>query len=524
MDNEISKGDLLNLTLDLPYVPDPIGFYQKYKSKASSLLLMSAEVSSKKKQKSLILLESSLKIIATEKKVSLYALNLNGQNLLSGIGEKFNKIYNCEQTESKINILFNASSSHEHHDEDKRLKEIGYLSPLRDFISSINCLGDDQDLFIGGHLSFDFYETFEKLPKVSKGLTHCPYYTFFVSELLAEIDHESKKTKLKGSLFGGRHYANCRTSMTKKIGMIQQGLSYHGRPPQLFKGIKNKKNKFNVDTSDQDFENKVKLIKDKITKGDIFQAVLSRTFSMACHDSLGSFSRLVELNPSPYMFFMEDEEFTLFGASPESALKYNSEHRKVEVYPIAGTRKRGRDENGDIDRDKDGRIELELRMNEKEVAEHMMLVDLARNDVAKISISGSRFVEPLMKVDKYNRVMHLVSQVQGTLREDLDALHAYQATMNMGTLTGAPKISATSIIRKLEKKDRGPYGGAIGYINGKGDMDTCIVIRSAFVKGGKAYVQAGAGIVYDSDPADETQETKDKAYSVLMALGASFEN
>ena len=144
--------------------------------------------------------------------------------------------------------------------------------------------------------------------------------------------------------------------------------------------------------------------------------------------------------------------------------------------------------------------ELELRQDAKETAEHLMLVDLARNDIARISEPGSRYVKDLLKVDRYSHVMHLVSRVVGTLRHDLDALHAYQACMNMGTLTGAPKIRASELIREVEQKRRGSYGGAVGYLNSDGDMDTCIVIRSAFVKNGIAYVQAGAGVVFDSKP------------------------
>jgi anthranilate synthase component 1 len=261
-------------------------------------------------------------------------------------------------------------------------------------------------------------------------------------------------------------------------------------------------------------------VKERIVQGEIFQTVVSRTFSIPAPDPLNSFRKLTESNQSPYMFYMKDIDFELFGASPESALKFDGRTREVTMYPIAGTRRRGMKEDGEIDLDLDGKIEIELRANTKEVAEHMMLVDLARNDIARVSEVGTRYVAPLMQVDRYQRVMHLVSQVQGKLKSHLDALHAYQAVMNMGTLTGAPKVRATTILREIEGAERGIYGGAVGYINGAGDMDTCIVIRSAFVKNKNAYVQAGAGIVYDSIPEDEVQETKDKAFSVLQALGA----
>ena len=221
------------------------------------------------------------------------------------------------------------------------------------------------------------------------------------------------------------------------------------------------------------------------------------------------------------MFVLNDEQFTIFGASPESSVKYTTETNEVEMYPIAGTRKRGFKPNGAIDPDLDGRIELFMRNDKKEVAEHLMLVDLARNDLARISQPGTRYVKDLLKVDRYSQVMHLVSHVVGQLRPDLDAIHAYQACMNMGTLTGAPKIRATELIRGVEKKRRGSYGGAIGWISGNGDMDTCIVIRSAFVKNSVAYVQAGAGIVYDSVPQSEADETFNKAKAVLSAIATA---
>jgi anthranilate synthase component 1 len=188
------------------------------------------------------------------------------------------------------------------------------------------------------------------------------------------------------------------------------------------------------------------------------------------------------------------------------------------VYPIAGTRKRGKTTRGEIDPDLDSRVELELRSDKKEVAEHLMLVDLARNDLARISVQGSRHVAELLRVDRYSHVMHLVSRVVGTLRADLDALHAYQACMNMGTLVGAPKIRAAELIRTVEKTRRGSYGGAIGYINGEGEMKTCIVIRSACVVDGAAHIQAGAGVVYDSDPQAEADETRSKAQAVIHAI------
>ena len=191
----------------------------------------------------------------------------------------------------------------------------------------------------------------------------------------------------------------------------------------------------------------------------------------------------------------------------------------VEIRPIAGTALRGRNADGTIDLDLDGRREAALRLDEKELAEHMMLVDLARNDVARVALPGTRYVSRLLTVDRYVHVMHLVSYVQGALDRGLDALHAYVSAMNMGTLVGAPKIEAAGLIRRLEPTKRGPYGGAVGYLKVNGDMDTAIIIRSATVHDGIAHVRAGAGVVHDSVPESEALETRRKARAVLESLG-----
>ena len=187
----------------------------------------------------------------------------------------------------------------------------------------------------------------------------------------------------------------------------------------------------------------------------------------------------------------------------------------VEVKPIAGTRPRG------ASGDEDDRLEAEMRLDGKELAEHMMLVDLARNDVARVSVAGTRRVAKLLTVERYARVMHMVSSVTGRVRPGMDALDTLQACLNVGTLSGAPKIRATELLRETERTKRGPYGGAIGWINGDGLMDTAVVIRSAVVKDGTAFVRAGAGIVHDSDPQREADETRRKASALLTVLATA---
>jgi anthranilate synthase component 1 len=219
------------------------------------------------------------------------------------------------------------------------------------------------------------------------------------------------------------------------------------------------------------------------------------------------------------MFLVRGPGHTVFGASPETCVKVTGSPREVEIRPIAGTARRGRRADGSRDLDLDGRLEAELRLDEKELAEHMMLIDLARNDVARVSKPGTRYVPRLLTVDRYSHVMHLVSYVAGELQDDLDALHAYAAGMNMGTLVGAPKLKAAEILRGVEATRRGPYGGAVGYLTHGGDFDSAIIIRSATVRDGVAYVRAGAGVVYDSVPESEARETRSKAQAVLSALG-----
>jgi anthranilate synthase component 1 len=235
-------------------------------------------------------------------------------------------------------------------------------------------------------------------------------------------------------------------------------------------------------------------------------------------EPLDIYGKLRQLNPSPYMFYINNNSGTFLGASPEMFIKVEGDYEKiVEIRPIAGTKPRGI-VNDKIDPDLDSRYEAELKLDNKELAEHTMLIDLARNDVARISKPGTRFVDEPYIVEKYSHVQHLVSNVSGVLRDDLDALHAYLASMNMGTLTGAPKVEAMKLIRQVEKTKRCYYGGAVGYITPSKDFDSCIAIRSMKLKNGKAYIRAGAGIVYDSIPEKEFDETEKKAAACLKAI------
>lgn len=272
-----------------------------------------------------------------------------------------------------------------------------------------------------------------------------------------------------------------------------------------------------IDVTDRSFLAGVARLQKEIGKGEIFQGVLSRGFTLTSDvDSLEVYSQLRRHNPSPYLFHMDLGEGSLFGASPETYLKV--EGRDVEIRPIAGTVGRGYREDGSIDADTDNRLALQMLLDPKEQAEHAMLLDLARNDIARVSEPGTCRVVQQLGVEKFRHVQHLVSLVRGKLRADLDALHAYRAAANMGTLTGAPKLRATELIREIEPYARGFYGGAAGYLLADGSFDSCIVIRSLRHKSGTYHLRAGAGIVAASKPEHELEETAIKARACLEAV------
>jgi len=253
-----------------------------------------------------------------------------------------------------------------------------------------------------------------------------------------------------------------------------------------------------------------------IKEGDIFQIVLSNRLSAPYEGSLLNTYRILRtVNPSPYMFYFSGTDVEVAGASPETLVKL--ENGVLHTFPLAGTRPRGKTPEEDC------RLEEELLQDEKELAEHNMLVDLGRNDLGKISRFGSVHVEKFHEVLRFSHVMHIGSTVRGEIREDRDALDAIEAVLPAGTLSGAPKIRACQLIAELENNKRGIYGGAIGYIDFAGNMDTCIAIRIAYKKNGKVFIRSGAGIVYDSVPEKEHEECLNKARAVLKALETEVE-
>jgi len=515
MNTQHPIGVLKTIEKPCSYIQDSLGLFQQISEESDNHLLFdSAEIESKAHLKSLILVDACLKITCQGLIVTFDALTDNGKDLLTFIAPKFSIQLITAQSPSQLQLTFPQSDTSG--DEDQRLKSASPMDAIRCIVDRIKKRSSHPEaLFLGGVFAYDFIATFEQLLEVQDGENTTPDYLFYVAETLMLHDHQTQQGEILGSVFGGLYSDESELRITKRIeelqGFCQSFITPTNKQVSIDAQVK-------VDVSDEDYCAVVEQLKTNIVKGDIFQVVPSRSFSLPCPDPISAYQKLKETNPSPYMFYMKDSDFILFGASPESAIKFTQSSRDVEIYPIAGTRKRGFNPDGSINKDLDGRLELELRLDKKETSEHLMLVDLARNDVARISEPGTRHVAELLQVDRYSHVMHLVSRVIGKLRTDLDALHAYQACMNMGTLVGAPKISASNLVRSVEKKRRGSYGGAVGYINGHGDMDSCIVIRSAFVKDGIAQAQAGAGVVYDSVPQLEADETRSKAAAVLNAV------
>ena len=555
----ISPGKVETIEQVGHYVDDPLAaFAHLCGNKNNALLLESAEIDSKDDLQSLLMVDAALRMECRGNRVEVKALTGNGASVLPlFVDHAPDGLHIKERTDTSITLVCDEADGEL--DEDSRLKAASVMDALRIVINKITPIRQHPHaVFLGGVFAYDMLAGFEKLPYVAEGENDCPDFVFYLAETLITVDHQTRETHLIGSVFSGQDVAQQYFAIAQRLEAIHQQLhdmpakpvlvgantvkitdveseaqsgqslvcdSEHSNETENGQSLSSfdPSVEVSVDLSDEQFCNHVLDLKQHILAGDIFQVVPSRTFSLPCPSPLLAYAKLKESNPSPYMFYMQDATFSIFGASPESALKYERESNQVEIYPIAGTRPRGKRPDGSIDRDLDSRIELNLREDTKEKSEHIMLVDLARNDVAKVSRPGTRYVKDLLKVDRYSHVMHLVSRVVGQLRDDLDPLHAYQACMNMGTLVGAPKVSAATLIREVEKKRRGSYGGAVGYLNGQGDMDTCIVIRSAFVKNGTAYIQAGAGVVYDSVPQAEADETRAKAQAVIGAVKAALQ-
>jgi len=386
------------------------------------------------------------------------------------------------------------------------------LETLREIIKNytINTQGHELPPFAGGlagFLAYDILRYYERLPNRPPDDTSFPEAHFMLVRDIVVYDH------LK--------------SIIKIISLVSQDLGEEGfesaklRIDDILHAIKaNNRSAFYESETDfevtsnftkEKFLDAVSKAKEHITDGDILQVVLSQRLKCApAPESFMVYRRLRSLNPSPYMFYIDFKDYCLVGSSPECLAK--AENSIIETCPIAGTRPRGKTAQ------EDQALADELLRDDKERAEHIMLVDLGRNDIGRVSKIGTVSVEDYMHIERFSHVMHIVSNVKGQLEPSLDAFDALLACFPAGTVSGAPRLRAMEIIDELEPTARGPYAGAVGYFDFRGNMDTCIAIRSVFFKDNCAYLQAGAGIVADSVPGKEYAETLNKLSALLKAL------
>src|SRR3954465_10562087 len=344
-----------------------------------------------------------------------------------------------------------------------------------------------------------------------------PDLALMVSDVLLAFDHLRRELTILANVFAGDDFERAYADAVAAIADVRERLTApvpvtRREPPvPAPRREPSEPPRWASNVGNDGYARGVAVAKDYIRAGDIYQVVPSQRWSADCPvEAFSIYRGLRAVNPSPYMYFLDFEDFQIAGASPEVLVTVSG--RKVLQRPIAGTRPRG------ATLDEDNRLAESLLADEKERSEHVMLVDLARNDLGRVSEYGSVHVDELMAIESYSHVMHIVSEVSGTLRDDVDAMDALRASLPAGTLSGAPKNPAMQIIDELEPDGRGPYGGAIGYLSYTGDLDTCIYIRSALVKDGRVHVQAGAGLVADSDPQYEVDETEAKAAAVWRAI------
>ena len=528
----------------------------------NTVLLESADIASKQHLTTIAMLAASAQITCTGDTVTLKALDTtDGPQALKAVAQELSSAV-THQSDSEL-VLHLPSVAEDSAEEHARLRERSTMEPLR--ILTDQVVDHPHLPLVAGAVAFDYLGTYESLPSVADGANTCPDYLFFNARIILVVDHPTGSCQLVGASLDAAQLSAQMDALEAAINELpaqaQQAAAQvtpaasapaeqaapatpaqaapaqqttltasaqQAATPEAQATPAASAQQTTEDTitayptmSDADFCELVAKMQQHIAIGDAYQVVPSRGFVIDCPQPLQTYRYLHDADPSPYMFYIATDDFELFGASPESSLLHSAKTGQVAIRPIAGTRPRGFAPDGSIDHELDIRLELELRSDAKEVAEHVMLVDLARNDVARISAPGTRKVTQLLRVDRYSRVMHLVSEVTGQLASDLHPLDAFRASMTMGTLTGAPKLRAAELIRQYEGTRRGSYGGAVGYLRGDGELDTCIVIRSAFARGGKAIVQAGAGVVSDSVPQREADETAHKASNVLRAIAAA---
>jgi anthranilate synthase component 1 len=365
-----------------------------------------------------------------------------------------------------------------------------------------------------GYFAYDVVRQLENIGEHAKDDLSVPDAELMFFDRLLAFDHLRHQIHIMAAADVSRESPRrAHDRALRDIAALERKLAAGLSPALWRKSAKPKagKLKIHAGTRRDIYLRNVERCKEYIAAGDIFQVVYSQRFDFTPEVApFDLYRALRQVNPSPYLYFLKMNDRHILGSSPEMLVRVTG--RKLEYRPIAGTRPRGRDAA------EDARLEQQVRNDEKERAEHVMLVDLGRNDLGRVSEYGSVKVKDLMYVERYSHVMHLVSALEGTLRKDLDAIDALAACFPAGTLSGAPKVRAMQIIEELEPTRRGVYGGSVLYADFAGNLDSCIGIRTLLMQGKKAYLQAGGGIVADSDPTAEFQESMNKAGALLRAV------
>ncbi len=390
------------------------------------------------------------------------------------------------------------------------------MQTLRDYMEKNKAPGlEGLPPFYGGAVGYAGYglvRFLEDVPQTGEDDLGMPVYAFMVAKNIIVFDHEKNCVKIVVNSSPGENPEKSYEAAREKIALIEKNLSVDSSPDEAV--ILGQESEISSNFNKEDFCRAVDKAKEYIESGEVFQVVLSQRLNTVLSSPAFLIYRVLrKINPSPYMFYLKLGDSCLIGSSPETHVK--TIKNKVTIRPIAGTRKRGRDEQEDVFLEKD------LLGDEKEKAEHLMLVDLARNDLGRVAETGSVVVDDFMKVFRYSHVMHIESNVTGILKKGKDRFDVFESSFPAGTVSGAPKIRAMEIIDELEPTARGPYAGAVGYFSYSGNMDTCITIRTIIIKGKEVYVQAGAGIVADSVPENEYNETLNKAKALIKALSQS---
>ena len=505
-------GEVLALQRRLPSSPDALALYAALtdQGRRKDTFLLERSVGP-----SLLMDQAVVRIECRGHRVTLSVLSEDGGQVLASIAKRLAE--RVEHYEGERLVLVFPSPTGD--DAEARLLAPSPFDVLR-ALTGLRSASREEPFTLAalGVVAFDHCDLFEDLPANAEDPLDFPDYIFWLAQSLILFE-AGARPRLLCTAFGSDDPAAADRSYYGASARLAVLMERCSNVPALPDGAipSATYDEPRVDLDDAAYGAIVGHMRERIVDGEIYQVVPSRTFRAPCAAPLVSCAAQRLLDPSPYQFFVAGPDHVLFGASPETSVRVfgDGDRPTVEVKPIAGTRPRG------ATADEDDRLEAEMRLDHKETAEHMMLVDLARNDVARVCAPGTRRVAKLMTVERYARVMHLVSSVTGSLRRGLDMLHALQACLNVGTLTGAPKIRATQLLRETEATKRGPYGGAIGWLNGAGLMDTGVIIRSAVVRDGVAFVRAGAGVVYDSDPQREADETRRKASALLSVLAAT---